>query len=91
MRTPSRIHTVIVFIVLAACPVASAAAIGTVTFEIVHRVGGAHDLSVASVVAAIALLANVAALGLAFARSDSDDRALDRATTTATRDHARAS
>ena len=75
MKSSGRAQTVILFVALLAGPVISAAVIASVTLGLVRAFGVAHDVAISAGVGAIALLANIAALGLGFARSDADARA----------------
>jgi hypothetical protein len=75
VKSPGRIQTVILFAALLGCPVVSAAVITAVTLGLLQGLGVAHAVAISAGVGAAALLANMAALGLAFAKSDGDDRA----------------
>jgi hypothetical protein len=75
VKSSARIQTVILLAALLAGPVVAAAVLASITLGLLRAIGVAHDVAISAGVAAIALLANVAALGLGFARSDADARA----------------
>jgi hypothetical protein len=91
VQTTTRMYTAIVFAVLAAASVVSAAIVGSITFVFVRIVGVGHGLAISAVVAAVIFLANGAAFALANARSESDVRAGELPVVEEVAVHARAS